>query len=143
MVLLQVGLLNVDGYYDCLLQLFDNGVKEGFIKADARDIVVSSPNAEELLTKMEVLVSKSCMFILYYFQIIYSTEFGAFLSISYHLGRWNATNSVRLFHWVCCISLDICHLGSWNATNYKVRLWAFVLGKLTSLSTHHTILIWL
>ncbi|XP_057524779.1 cytokinin riboside 5'-monophosphate phosphoribohydrolase LOG8 [Amaranthus tricolor] len=48
-----VGLLNVDGYYDCLLQLFDNGVKEGFIKADARDIVVSSPNAEELLTKME------------------------------------------------------------------------------------------
>lgn len=48
-----VGLLNVDGYYDCLLQLFDNGVKEGFIKQDARDIVVSAPNAEELLTKME------------------------------------------------------------------------------------------
>ncbi|KMT17918.1 hypothetical protein BVRB_2g034430 [Beta vulgaris subsp. vulgaris] len=48
-----VGLLNVDGYYDCLLQLFDNGVKEGFIKPDARAIVVSAPNAEELLTKME------------------------------------------------------------------------------------------
>ncbi|KAL2896939.1 Cytokinin riboside 5'-monophosphate phosphoribohydrolase LOG8 [Bienertia sinuspersici] len=48
-----VGLLNVDGYYDCLLQLFDNGVKEGFIKQGARDIVVSAPNAEELLTKME------------------------------------------------------------------------------------------
>lgn len=50
----QVGLLNVDGYYDCLLQLFDNGVKEGFIKQGARDIVVSARSAEELLTKMEV-----------------------------------------------------------------------------------------
>lgn len=48
-----VGLLNVDGYYDCLLLLFDNGVKEGFIKPSARSIVVSAPNAEELLTKME------------------------------------------------------------------------------------------
>ncbi|KNA14979.1 hypothetical protein SOVF_102370 [Spinacia oleracea] len=48
-----VGLLNVDGYYDCLLQLFDNGVKEGFIKQGARDIVVSARSAEELLTKME------------------------------------------------------------------------------------------
>lgn len=65
MVLFQVGLLNVDGYYDCLLQLFDNGVKEGFIKPDARDIVVSSPNAEELLTKMEVLAFYPCVLILY------------------------------------------------------------------------------
>ncbi|GMH06946.1 hypothetical protein Nepgr_008786 [Nepenthes gracilis] len=48
-----VGLLNVDGYYDCLLQLFDNGVKEGFIKPGARHIVVSAPNAKELLTKLE------------------------------------------------------------------------------------------
>uniref|UniRef100_A0A7C8ZB50 Cytokinin riboside 5'-monophosphate phosphoribohydrolase n=1 Tax=Opuntia streptacantha TaxID=393608 RepID=A0A7C8ZB50_OPUST len=48
-----VGLLNVDGYYDCLLHLFDNGVKEGFIKPSARNIVVSAPNAEELLMKME------------------------------------------------------------------------------------------
>ncbi|PQP93797.1 putative cytokinin riboside 5-monophosphate phosphoribohydrolase LOGL1 [Prunus yedoensis var. nudiflora] len=26
-----VGLLNIDGYYDCLLRLFDKGVEEGFI----------------------------------------------------------------------------------------------------------------
>lgn len=51
-----VGLLNVDGYYDPLLQLFDNGVKEGFIKPGARSIVVSAPSAEELLTKMEQFV---------------------------------------------------------------------------------------
>ena len=51
----QVGLLNVDGYYNSLLALFDNGVEEGFIKADARHIVLSAPTAKELLEKMEVL----------------------------------------------------------------------------------------
>ncbi|KAL3818944.1 hypothetical protein ACJIZ3_004849 [Penstemon smallii] len=48
-----VGLLNVDGYYDALLTLFDKGVEEGFIKPSARSIVLSAPTANELLTKME------------------------------------------------------------------------------------------
>ncbi|KAJ9168208.1 hypothetical protein P3X46_019761 [Hevea brasiliensis] len=48
-----VGLLNVDGYYNSLLALFDNGVEEGFIKPRARDIFVSAPTAIELLEKME------------------------------------------------------------------------------------------
>ncbi|KAI7993224.1 Cytokinin riboside 5'-monophosphate phosphoribohydrolase LOG8 [Camellia lanceoleosa] len=48
-----VGLLNVDGYYNSLLALFDNGVEEGFIKPGARHIVISAPNAKELLEKME------------------------------------------------------------------------------------------
>ncbi|KAH7686467.1 Cytokinin riboside 5'-monophosphate phosphoribohydrolase LOG protein [Dioscorea alata] len=48
-----VGLLNIDGYYDSLLALFDTGVKEGFITSSARHIVLSSPDADELLTKME------------------------------------------------------------------------------------------
>ncbi|KAH6774190.1 putative lysine decarboxylase family protein [Perilla frutescens var. hirtella] len=48
-----VGLLNVDGYYDPLLTLFDKGVEEGFIKPGARHIVLSAPTAEELLTRME------------------------------------------------------------------------------------------
>lgn len=51
---MQVGLLNVEGYYNSLLNLFDNGVKEGFIKPSARDIVLSAPTAKELLEKMEV-----------------------------------------------------------------------------------------
>ena len=50
----QVGLLNVDGYYNYLLALFDNGVEEGFIKPGARTIVVSAPSAKELMMKMEV-----------------------------------------------------------------------------------------
>ncbi|KAK1289881.1 Cytokinin riboside 5'-monophosphate phosphoribohydrolase LOG8 [Acorus calamus] len=48
-----VGLLNVDGYYNSLLALFDNGVKEGFIKPAARHIVLSAPTAKELIMKME------------------------------------------------------------------------------------------
>ncbi|KAG6490270.1 hypothetical protein ZIOFF_051559 [Zingiber officinale] len=48
-----VGLLNVDGYYNSLLELFDNGVRDGFIKPASRHIVISSPNATELLAKME------------------------------------------------------------------------------------------
>uniref|UniRef100_J3L3D1 Cytokinin riboside 5'-monophosphate phosphoribohydrolase n=1 Tax=Oryza brachyantha TaxID=4533 RepID=J3L3D1_ORYBR len=48
-----VGLLNVDGYYDPLLALFDKGAAEGFIKSDCRQIIVSAPTAHELLTKME------------------------------------------------------------------------------------------
>uniref|UniRef100_UPI00006835E3 At5g11950 n=1 Tax=Arabidopsis thaliana TaxID=3702 RepID=UPI00006835E3 len=48
-----VGLLNVDGYYNNLLALFDTGVEEGFIKPGARNIVVSAPTAKELMEKME------------------------------------------------------------------------------------------
>ncbi|KAL0311861.1 UNVERIFIED_CONTAM: Cytokinin riboside 5'-monophosphate phosphoribohydrolase LOG8 [Sesamum radiatum] len=48
-----VGLLNIDGYYDSLLTLFDKGVEEGFIKPAARHIVLSAPTARELLSNME------------------------------------------------------------------------------------------
>ncbi|KAG9450697.1 hypothetical protein H6P81_010662 [Aristolochia fimbriata] len=48
-----VGLLNVDGYYNCLLALFDKGVEEGFIKPCARNIIVSAPTAEKLIQMME------------------------------------------------------------------------------------------
>uniref|UniRef100_A0A0D6R8I8 Cytokinin riboside 5'-monophosphate phosphoribohydrolase n=1 Tax=Araucaria cunninghamii TaxID=56994 RepID=A0A0D6R8I8_ARACU len=48
-----VGLLNVDGYYDSLLALFDKGVEDGFISHAARYIVVSAPTAKELVQKME------------------------------------------------------------------------------------------
>lgn len=50
----QVGLLNVDGYYNSLLDLFDKGVEEGFIEVTARHIIVSADTAEELLKRLEV-----------------------------------------------------------------------------------------
>ncbi|GLT82440.1 hypothetical protein SLE2022_008090 [Rubroshorea leprosula] len=51
-----VGLLNIDGYYDSLLGLFDKGVEEGFINPSARSIVISADNARELIQKMEEYV---------------------------------------------------------------------------------------
>ncbi|CAN0864690.1 Probable cytokinin riboside 5'-monophosphate phosphoribohydrolase LOGL6 [Linum grandiflorum] len=48
-----VGLLNVDGYYNSLLALFDKGVEEGFITDTAREIVVIADTPAELITKME------------------------------------------------------------------------------------------
>lgn len=51
----QVGLLNIDGYYNSLLALFDKGVEEGFIDESARDIMLIADNAEELINKMEAI----------------------------------------------------------------------------------------
>lgn len=48
-----VGLLNVEGYYNSLLALFDKGVEEGFIDCSARHILVIADTTEELITKME------------------------------------------------------------------------------------------
>ncbi|KAF5471341.1 hypothetical protein F2P56_011783 [Juglans regia] len=48
-----VGLLNIDGYYDCLLGLFDKGVEEGFIDPSARNIIISAKTARELIQRME------------------------------------------------------------------------------------------
>ncbi|KAI5681099.1 hypothetical protein M9H77_02326 [Catharanthus roseus] len=48
-----VGLLNVDGYYDGLLALFDKGVEEGFIEDSARNIMLLADTPKELINKME------------------------------------------------------------------------------------------
>lgn len=50
----QVGLLNVDGYYNYLLTFIDKAVDDGFIKPCQRNIIVSAPNAKELVQKLEV-----------------------------------------------------------------------------------------
>jgi uncharacterized protein (TIGR00730 family) len=49
-----VGLLNVDGYYNSLLTFIDKAVDEGFISPMARRIIVSAPNAKELVRQLEV-----------------------------------------------------------------------------------------
>ncbi|XP_030531747.2 cytokinin riboside 5'-monophosphate phosphoribohydrolase LOG7 isoform X1 [Rhodamnia argentea] len=51
-----VGLLNVDGYYNSLLSFMDKAVDEGFISPSARRIIVSAPNAKELVRLLEVYV---------------------------------------------------------------------------------------
>jgi len=44
----------VDGFYDPLLSFIDMAVNEGFIKEDARRIIISAPTAKELVLKLEV-----------------------------------------------------------------------------------------
>lgn len=51
---MQVGLLNVDGYYNSLLSFIDKAVDEGFIAPSARQIILSAPTAHELMSKLEV-----------------------------------------------------------------------------------------
>lgn len=46
------GLLNVAGYYDSLLGLFDRAVREGFLRAENRRLVLSDSSPEQLLDKM-------------------------------------------------------------------------------------------
>ncbi|KAI3739939.1 hypothetical protein L2E82_30353 [Cichorium intybus] len=52
-----VGLLNVDGYYNSLLTLFDKGVEEGFIDVSERKIMVSAITPQDLINKIEDYVA--------------------------------------------------------------------------------------
>lgn len=53
--ILQVGLVDVDGYFNSLLSFIDKAVEEGFISPNARHIIVSAPTAKELVKKLEVI----------------------------------------------------------------------------------------
>ena len=46
------GLLNVKGYYDPLLSLFDHAVREGFLSSDNRALVVSGEDPAELIESL-------------------------------------------------------------------------------------------
>ena len=46
------GILNVDGYYDPLLALFDHAVQENFLKLEHRRLVVADSSAESLVRQM-------------------------------------------------------------------------------------------
>jgi predicted Rossmann-fold nucleotide-binding protein len=50
----QVGLLNVNGYYEPLLMLFDKALEEGFLNDAACRALVSVPTPKELMDKMAV-----------------------------------------------------------------------------------------
>lgn len=47
-------MLNVEGYYNNLLTFIDQAVDDGFIKPSQRKIIVSAPNAKDLVQKLEV-----------------------------------------------------------------------------------------
>ncbi|KXH79589.1 LOG family protein [Chryseobacterium kwangjuense] len=47
-----IGILNIDGFYDDLIQLVQNMVAKGFLKQVNRDMLLVSENIDELLDKM-------------------------------------------------------------------------------------------
>ena len=46
------GLLNVAGYYDPLVALFDRAVSDGFIRAENRGIVVTESDPEAMIHRL-------------------------------------------------------------------------------------------
>jgi uncharacterized protein (TIGR00730 family) len=46
------GLLNIEGYYDPLLELFDDAVREGFLNTPNRRLVLDDEDTERLLEKL-------------------------------------------------------------------------------------------
>ena len=48
-----VGVLNVNGFYDPLLALFDRAVEDGFLRAQNRDMALVDTDIERLLERME------------------------------------------------------------------------------------------
>lgn len=47
-----VGILNINGYYDLLLDFFDRNVEEKFVRPEHRNNIILSDDVEELLRKM-------------------------------------------------------------------------------------------
>ncbi|MBP2619335.1 TIGR00730 family Rossman fold protein [Chryseobacterium jejuense] len=47
-----IGILNIDGFYNDLINLVENMVNKGFLKAVNRDMLLISDNIDELLEKM-------------------------------------------------------------------------------------------
>lgn len=48
-----VGILNIEGYFDKLLQFFDHTVDSGFVRKEHRNNIIVSSNIEELIEKMK------------------------------------------------------------------------------------------
>jgi uncharacterized protein (TIGR00730 family) len=52
-----IGILNVDGFYDLLLEFVANMVDKGFLKPTNQQMILVSDNAADLLDKMENYVA--------------------------------------------------------------------------------------
>ncbi|MEQ1884843.1 MAG: TIGR00730 family Rossman fold protein [Bryobacteraceae bacterium] len=50
------GLLNIEGYYDALLSMFDHAENEGFLKPEHRRLIVSDTDVDGLLQRMKQFV---------------------------------------------------------------------------------------
>lgn len=48
-----LGLLNINHYFDFLIQYFDFGVKEGFIRKEHKDNIIIANNCNEMIQKLK------------------------------------------------------------------------------------------
>ena len=85
--------MNIDGYYDGLLGLFDKGVEEGFISPSSRTIVVSATSAAELINKLEVLLVLALILALLLPSL--TSKFNSSIAI-YTKNECDASNDLRL-----------------------------------------------
>ena len=49
-----IGLLNIDGYYDPLLELLDRSVAEGFVDQTGRDLLICESEPQTLLMRLKL-----------------------------------------------------------------------------------------
>jgi uncharacterized protein (TIGR00730 family) len=47
-----MGILNIEGYFDSILQFFNDAVESGFVREEHRNNLIVSDNIEELIDKM-------------------------------------------------------------------------------------------
>lgn len=51
-----IGLLNVDGYFDPLIAFMDQAVREGFVRAEHREMIVIDTDADNLLSRLAAAI---------------------------------------------------------------------------------------
>ena len=54
-----IGLVNVEGFFDPVLELMDHAIREGFVRPEQRHLLVSSPSPKEVLQMIRVDTSES------------------------------------------------------------------------------------
>lgn len=101
----QVGLLNVDGYYNSLLSFIDTAVEEGFVSPNARHIIISAPTARELVKKLEVTQNIVwfflfvCLWVLLKYSTSSHVKLFTLFKVSLNTSHWKVKFLTLLWHW--------------------------------------------
>ena len=51
-----IGLLNINGFYDKLLSFLDQAVEQEFLTSSARQIIISTASAEQLIDQLQSFI---------------------------------------------------------------------------------------
>jgi len=51
-----ISLLNVNGFYDHLLSFLDHAVEQNFLTSSARQIIISTTTAEQLINQLQAFI---------------------------------------------------------------------------------------